>query len=218
MNNMLDNELELLNNNIIKMSLSCENAITLTMNSLFNKEIISYKDVKKIENNINEYEKEIERQCLNILLKQHPYAKDLRMISAVLKIITDLERIGDQACDIADIAISTKVDNELLEQMSKEAIKLLSLAIDSFVKKDLSLAKQAIKFDDKVDDLFIEVKNNIIDILKSENTNAKEALDMLMVAKYLERIADHAVNVSEWVIFSITGLHKGEKYDSNIGR
>ena len=218
MRNRFDNELQELNQNMIKMGALCEHAISLAMKCFEENETVMVKEVKDIEIRIDEFEHEIERKCLRLLLHEQPVAKDLRVISSILKMITDLERIGDQSVDIADLSKYTKTLNPHIKVMAKEAIAMLSAAIDSFVKHDLELASKTILQDDVVDGLFRQVRCDIITILKSEIEHEEQALDTLMIAKYLERIADHAVNVSEWVVFSITGLHKGESYDSYIGR
>ncbi len=218
MRNKLDNEILLLNNNIVKMGTLCEHAISLAMKCFSEDEEVTVDTVKSAEVKIDEYENEIERQCLKLLLQQQPVAKDLRIVSAVLKIITDLERIGDQAVDIAELSKYNNTINPKIKKMAEETIKMLTSAIDAFVNKDLDVAKDTIIHDDVVDSLFLEVRCGIIDKMKSDADSAESALDMLMIAKYLERIADHAVNVAEWVIFSITGLHKGENYDSDTRR
>ena len=215
MRNKFDYELQELNNNLVKMGVLCEDSISLALSCFEAGSETTIEMVKAEEIRIDEYEKEIERQCLKLLLQQQPVAKDLRIISAALKMITDLERIGDQALDIADISRYIKKLNDNIKTMGAEAVRMLSMAIDSFVKRDLELAKRTINCDDVVDSLFLEVRCDIIDLLKNETEGAETALDMLMIAKYLERIADHAVNLSEWVIFSLTGVHKGGEYDSH---
>ena len=236
MRNRFDNELQELNQNLIKMGTLCEHAISLAMQcfevvetgenatsepetgKMEIKPPVTVAEVKHVEEKIDKFEHEIERQCLKLFLHEQPVARDLRIISSVLKMITDLERIGDQAVDIADLSNYTKVINGHVKTMAQEAITMLSSAIDSFVTRDLALATKTVRQDEVVDDLFLKVRCDIINILKSESAQEEQALDTLMIAKYLERIADHAVNVSEWVIFSITGLHKGESYDSYTGR
>ena len=218
MRNRFDNELDLLNQNLIKMGTLCEHAISLAMQCFEDDESVTVEEVKNVEIKIDEFEHEIESQCLRLFLHEQPVARDLRVISSILKMITDLERIGDQSVDIADLSKYTKTTNPHIKVMAQETIKMLTNAIDSFVKRDLELANKTISQDDRVDDLFLQVRCDIINILKSESEHEEQALDTLMIAKYLERIADHAVNVSEWVVFSITGLHKGEGYDSYIGR
>ncbi len=218
MRNRFDNELQEINNRLIKMGTLCEHAISLAIKCFEDNEAVTVKQVKEVEIKIDEYETEIERKCLKLLLHQQPVAKDLRVISSILKMITDLERIGDQAVDIADLSRYTKNLNDNIRQMAQCSVKMVTCAIDSFVKQDLEIAKNTIVQDDKIDALFLEVRRDIINVLKSEQDCEHEALDTLMIAKYLERIADHSVNVCEWVVFSITGLHEGETYDSNTGR
>ena len=218
MRNRFDNELQELNQNLIRMGALCEHAISLAMKCLEEDEDATVEEVKSVEIKINEFEHEIERQCLKLLLHEQPVAKDLRVISAILKMITDLERIGDQSVDIADLSKYIKIINLHVKSMSQVAIQMLASAIDAFVRRDLELASKTIAQDDIVDDLFLKVRCDIIAILKAESKHEEQAIDTLMIAKYLERIADHAVNVSEWVVFSITGLHKGESYDSYTGR
>ena len=218
MRNRFDNELDILNQNLIKMGAFCEHAISLAMKCFEENEAVTVEEVKSIEIKIDEFEHEIERQCLKLFLHEQPVARDLRIISSALKMITDLERIGDQAVDIADLSQYVNTINPHVKTMAQEAIKMLTNSINSFVNHDLELASKTISQDDIVDALFLQVRYDIINILKLESEHEKQALDTLMIAKYLERIADHAVNVSEWVVFSITGLHKGESYDSYIGR
>ena len=218
MRNKFDNDLQELSNNLTKMGALCEHAISLAMQCFEIESGVTVETVKSTEMKIDGLENDIERLCLKLLLEQQPVAKDLRIISATLKMITDFERIGDQSVDIAEISKYTDKVNTHIKKMADEAIKMLSNAVDAFVKHDLELARKIIDADDAVDALFLTVRCDIINILKSETNRAENALDMLMIAKYLERIADHAVNVSEWVIFSITGLHKGESYDRYIGR
>ncbi len=218
MRDKFDNELKNMHNNLVKMGALCEHSISLAIKCFEKDSGVTVKEVRATEVKIDEYESEIERQCLKLLLQQQPVAKDLRSISAVLKMITDLERIGDQAVDIAELSQYTQVMNEHVKEMAKNTVEMLSYAIDAFVGGDLKLAVKTIVHDDIVDNLFLEVRHDIIKILKTDVQGAEKALDTLMIAKYLERIADHAVNVSEWVIFSITGKHKGEQHDSDTGR
>ncbi len=216
MRNRFDNELQELKQNLIKMGTLCEKAISSAIECFDNVSVIE--EVKAAEIKIDEFEHEIETKCLRLILHEQPVAKDLRSISAILKIITDLERIGDQAVDIADLSRYSKIINEHILTMAQEVVTMLSHAIDSFVKLDLELAHSTILKDDIVDSLFLKVRCDIISILKKETTSEEVAVNTLMIAKYLERIADHAVNVCEWVVFSITGVHKGESYDSYTRR
>jgi len=167
-----------------------------------------------MEQEINEKETEIERQCLKLLLQQQPVAKDLRIISAALKMITDIERIGDQACDIVELVqeVSEMYQESFphIRNMAQEAVKMVRQSIEAFVKRDLELANYVIAYDDIVDDLFSAVKDDIIEKIKTDGNNVQILVDLLMIAKYLERIGDHATNIAEWVVFSITGKHKEE--------
>lgn len=198
-----------LSSNLLKMSTLCEDAISMAIEDFLKGNCENTKQVANFERAIDEKEQEIERLCLKLLLQQQPVAKDLRMVSAALKMITDLERIGDQALDIADLTRHCKkpIKNEHITKMAKETIKMVVGAIDSFVKRDVALAQQIIKEDDVVDHLFIEAKQDIIVKIKNDAEDAEVITDMLMVIKYLERIADHATNVAEWAVFSVTGDH-----------
>ena len=148
------------------------------------------------------------------LLSQQPVARDLRTVSSALKMISDMERIGDQASDIAEITRSmtpSTIKNEVhVKNMTEAAIKMVTDSIESFVKKDLALAQEVIAYDDVVDRMFDTIKCELIDLISKQNVNGELCIDLLMIAKYLERIGDHATNIAEWVIYSITGLHNGE--------
>ena len=154
----------------------------------------------------------IESLCLRLLLQQQPVARDLRQISAALKMITDMERIGDQAADIAEIITflggRSGGECEYISLMAKSAIKMVTESVDAFVKRDLELANTAIRHDDIVDDYFKKVKSSLIKMIADKPDDGEYALDLLMIAKYFERIGDHAVNIAEWVVFSVTGSHK----------
>lgn len=163
---------------------------------------------------IDEKEREIESLCLKLLLQQQPVAKDLRQISAALKMITDMERIGDHAADISEMTIlmagTPYIRNiEHLQTMAKEAMVMLVKSIEAYVEKDLAKAEKVIESDDIIDDLFDKIKAELIDAIHQNPDNGEQAADLLMVSKYLERIGDHATNIAEWVIFSITGNHPG---------
>lgn len=171
---------------------------------------------------VDSKEKEIEKICLELLLRQQPVARDLRLISAALKMITDMERIGDQAADIAEIALLNNIEKVIctrddVDKMAKEAINMVSCCVDAFVNSDLVLAKRVIAADDAVDDMFNTVREDLISEIKNGKTESHAILDMLMVAKYFERIGDHATNIAEWVVYSITGIHpcdaEGADYD-----
>ena len=168
------------------------------------------KKVLVAEDDIDQKEKDIESLCLKLLLQQQPVAKDLRVISSALKMITDLERIGDQAADISEIVImmnGAPYVQKLIHipQMATATVKMVTESIDAFVKKDAAIAKAVIEYDDVVDNLFDKVKFDLIELIRSDNPNSEQAIDLLMIAKYFERIGDHACNVAEWAVYSITG-------------
>ncbi len=168
------------------------------------------------EKEIDRKERDIESLCLKLLLQQQPVARDLRLISAALKMITDMERIGDQAADIAGIVLYLTGQAyikplEHLPQMAQGAIRMVSGSIDAFVKKDLAKAQEVIEMDDLIDELFRVIKKELIALIQKNAENGEQAIDLMMIAKYFERIGDHAQNIAEWVVFSITGRHKGEE-------
>ncbi|MEG0229934.1 MAG: phosphate signaling complex protein PhoU [Oscillospiraceae bacterium] len=213
MRNKFETQLELLNNELITMGALCESAIASAVKAFTTKDETLTKKTIECEKEIDHKEREIESLCLKLLLQQQPVAKDLRLISSALKMITDMERIGDQAADIAEIVPFITISQnsivyEHIENMAKEAIKMVTQSLDAFVKSDLELTTKVMKYDDTVDSLFVKVKTDLMEIITKGNGNGEEALDMLMIAKYLERIGDHAVNIAEWVEFSITGEHK----------
>ncbi len=213
MRNRFDKELELLNNNLTMMGSLCENSISMAIKAFLDGQEDYAKKAIEMEGQIDEMEKEIENQCLKLLLQQQPVAKDLRIISSALKMITDIERIGDQARDIAEITKYTTAQKQIsphIKKMAEEVVKMVTDAIESFVKRDLDLATSVIFYDDVIDGFFNTVKSDIIDIIKSENTDGETIIDIVMIAKYLERIGDHATNIAEWVVFSITGKHEEE--------
>ena len=206
-----DKQLDKLNDELIEMGSMIEKAIEHTIKALVTQDIDLANYVIESDEQVNRQERDIESLCLKLLLQQQPVARDLRQISAALKMITDMERIGDQADDIAEITKFIKMD-ELesklhLKEMAKASIGMVTDSVESFVKKDLELAKQIAGEDDKVDALFLKVKQELIDLLKKDQIDGELCLDILMIAKYLERIGDHAVNISEWVQYSITGIH-----------
>ena len=208
-----DEQLELLNQELIKMGSLCEEAISATSRALANGDVSLAKKTNNLEEKINQKEREIESLCLKLLLQQQPVAKDLRTISSALKMITDMERIGDQAEDIAEIIITAHIsepdDTFHIRAMADAAMKMVTDSIDAFVEKDIELARQVVEYDDVVDGYFDEVKKILIEKFTEAETNGEYTLDLLMIAKYFERIGDHAVNIAEWVIFSITGQREG---------
>ncbi|NLP00157.1 MAG: phosphate signaling complex protein PhoU [Clostridiaceae bacterium] len=215
MRSRFDEQLELLNKELLEMGALIEHAIESASKALINQDIDSAKKAIEFDREVDQKEKDIESLCLKLLLQQQPVARDLRQISAALKMITDMERIGDQAADISGIVIYLAgapyiKKLEHLPQMADAAIRMVKGSIDAYVKKDLTLAKKIIDMDDIIDDLFVVIKNELIERIHEKVENGEQAVDLLMVAKYFERIGDHAQNIAEWVEYSITGKHKGE--------
>lgn len=212
MRNKFDSQLNTLNRELIEMGSLCENAIGCAVSALLNHNKDMAKETLSIEDEINQVERDIEGLCLKLLLQQQPVARDLRLISAALKMITDMERIGDQAADIAEIVLHTNsfddCSSKHIPEMTTCVSKMMTESIDAFVGKNLSLAKDVISRDDEVDELFEKVYNDLKQYIIENSKRASVALDMMMTAKYLERIGDHAVNIAEWVVFSITGAHR----------
>ncbi len=228
MRNRFDAQLEQLNTELITMGALCEEAISTSVQALMNYELISAhagsdvvqslgddaaslrEHVFEIDSEIDRKEREIEDLCMKLLLQQQPVARDLRVISSALKMISDMERIGDQAADIAELTGSIRssdIKHKIhLRRMARETIKMVSDSIDSFVRKDLDLARAVIEYDDVVDKLFTDVKSELIALLASDAESGELYLDLLMVAKYFERIGDHATNIAEWVEYSMTGV------------
>ena len=212
MRNRFDQQLYELNREIIEMGAMCEEAIASAAKALTAGDMELAEKVKKNGASIDQMERDIEGRCMKLLLHQQPVAKDLRLISAALKMITDMERIGDQAEDIAEIVTflngRTMEGVELIEEMARATIEMVMSSVDAFVKKDVELAEKVIAQDDVVDDYFSKVKYGIISMIAENSTDGEFALDLLMIAKYFERIGDHATNIAEWVIYSVTGKHK----------
>ena len=212
MRNRFDEQLFELNREIIEMGAMCEEAIASAAKALSSGDMSLAAKVNDNGSAIDQKERDIESRCMKLLLHQQPVARDLRLISAALKMITDMERIGDQAEDIAEIVTSlnghTMVGMELIEEMARETIEMVTASVDAFVKKDIALAQKVIDQDDVVDDYFSKVKNGIISLIIENPTDGEFALDLLMISKYFERIGDHATNIAEWVIYSVTGTHK----------
>ena len=213
MRNKFDMQLELLNEQLIHMGELCEVAISRATDALKEGSIEKAHAVRVADEEIDQMEKDIERLCLKLLLQQQPVARDLRQISAALKMITDMERIGDQAADIAEIIISEKksesTDIPKIGKMSEAVAKMVRDSVNAYVKKDLELSRNVMDADDAVYILFEENKQELIEfIAENKGDQGREAIDLIMVAKYLERIGDHATNIAEWVEFSITGIHK----------
>ena len=215
MRNRFDQQLEILNAELITMGALCEEAVTYAMKALFKGDTDMREKAFEAERQIDQKERDIENLCMKLLLQQQPVAGDLRVISSALKMISDMERIGDHAEDIAEIAGYIEENEgvpqeENLQMMAEAASMMVTKSIDSFVKKDLKLAEKVIVDDNIVDGYFDKVKSDLIIMISNEPGKGQLYLDLLMVAKYLERIADHAVNIAEWVEYSLTGVHRKE--------
>ena len=213
MRKQYDLELDELNTLLIKMAAKVEQAVADAMKALEERDKDLAVTVSKNDRDVDRMERRIEDMCLMLLLKQQPVAGDLRFISAALKIITDLERIGDHAQDICEISLTMdekplSVSTDLITRMFIESTAMIKMAIDAFITNDEDLATQCINHDDVVDDLFLELREEIIDKFREQKEDPHELVDLLQIAKYLERVGDHAQNIGEWVIFSLTGHHK----------
>ncbi|MDR1072662.1 MAG: phosphate signaling complex protein PhoU [Treponema sp.] len=216
MRGRFDEQLAELNNMLIEMGALIERAISGAARALMLQDADEARAVIDNDAAINDAEREIESRCLKLILMQQPVARDLGQVSTALKMITDMERIGDHAADISDICVYlstqdyiTKLDR--IPQMAEAASKMVTESIDAFVKKDVELAQSVIARDDVVDALFSTVKKDLIALVHENANNGEQAFDLLQIAKYYERISDHAVNIAEWVIFSITGIHKDKR-------
>ena len=213
MRNQFDKQLDVMHASLVEMGQLCETAIEAALAAVETGDGELARQAVEADSHIDEKEREIESMCLKLLLQQQPVARDLRTISAALKMISDLERIGDQSTDIAEISrhISRHhTENyELLHAMATAASAMVRGAVTSFVDRDEALAQKTIGDDDAVDQLFLTVKRQLIERVVADSADGEYYLDLLMIAKYFERIADHATNVAEWVLFSITGSREG---------
>ena len=212
MRSHFDEQLALLSREMIEMGALCERVIALSVKALEAGDAKLAASVAPVDAEIDQKERTIESLCLRLLLQQ-PVARDLRQISAALKMITDMERIGDQAEDIAEIVpflgVRGAEDLGILREMAQKTIKMVTESVDAYVKCDIMLARKVVADDDAVDACFSRVKSRLIERIAAAPDEGGRALDLLMVAKYFERIGDHAVNIAEWVAFSITGVHDG---------
>ncbi len=211
MRNRFDEQLNTLNNELITMGALCEEAISSAVKLLIDNDVKMKENVLDADKQIDQKERDIETLCMKLLMQQQPVASDLRTISSALKMISDMERIGDQASDIAEIAeyaYGSGMESEThIADMARATIQMVTDSIDSFVKKDVDLAHTVMEHDNIVDDLFDKVKSELISAIENKAANAEALIDLLMIAKYFERIGDHAENIAEWVIYSITGKH-----------
>ena len=214
MRNRFELQLEELNTQLIKMGADCETAISMAVKALLNNDTKLVEGVKETEREIDHMERSIEGLCMKLILQQQPVARDLRTISSALKMITDMERIGDQAADIANLIKYCEIDRAGTQcrtdiaHMAEATIKMVTASVDAFVKQDIEGAKSVILADDEVDGLFIKIKGDIINMIAENAGLGETVFDIVMIAKYLERIGDHATNIAEWVAFSITGEHE----------
>jgi phosphate transport system protein len=215
MRNKFDEQLDLLKTQMIQMGALCEEAIASATKALINGDIELAKKVITTDEDIDHKEKEIESICLKLLLQYQPVARDLQQISSALKMITDMERIGDQAADISEIIMLANIkaanNTSHIADMAKATIKMVTDSIDAYVQQNLKLAKAVIDYDDVVDNLFNDVKADMIRLINEDTENGEFAIDLIMISKYFERIGDHATNIAEWVVFSITGKHVEEE-------
>lgn len=210
MRSEFDNELNKLTVDLTKMARLVETAIENMIDSFKNEDKTQAKEIISNDRLVNDMERTIESRSFNLILRQQPIASDLRKVTSALKIVTDLERIGDQAADIAEIILNMKEKHpyrtvEHIPLMAKKTKLMVREAVEAFIKQDLQSANMVKKMDDEVDELFEEVKDEVIEILKEENNKADSCIDFLMIGKYLERVGDHAVNICEWIEFNQTG-------------
>ena len=209
MRERFERQLMQLNTELIAMGALCEDAIDCAVKYLLENDKKMKENASEIEKQIDRKERDIETICLRILLQQQPVAADLRTVSSALKMISDMERIGDQAYDISEIAeyvINKPIIGRVhISDMAETAVTMVTLSVESFVKKDLKLARSVIELDDKVDSLFLTIKNELIEAVRNGGDNGEVLIDLLMTAKYFERIGDHAVNIAEQVIYAVTG-------------
>ena len=213
MRDQFTTQMQQMHNELTAMGTLCEQAIASAVNGLLKADPALSRQAIELDEQIDQKERVIENMCMRLLLHQQPVARDLRQISSALKMITDMERIGDQAPDIAEISLFMEASQAKSVQhigaMAVESIRMVNESVEAFVKSDLALADRVIKYDDVVDDLFCQVRADVASILAETPALAAFALDVLMIAKYLERIADHATNIAEWVEFSVTGSRDG---------
>ncbi|MBR6668000.1 MAG: phosphate signaling complex protein PhoU [Clostridia bacterium] len=214
MRNRFDEQLHTLNHELLEMGALIERAIRSATDALVKQDVEAALQAIAADKEVDQAERDIESLCLKLLLQQQPVARDLRLISSALKMITDMERIGDQASDIAELVIYLSKEPYIkdlthLPQMAENAIRMVSGALDAYVRKDVVLAQQVMGMDDAIDALFVTVKDELIDLIRHDAAAGSQAIDLMMIAKYYERIGDHAQNIAEWVEYALTGRHKG---------
>ena len=214
MRNRFDEQLHTLNHELLEMGALIERAIRSATDALVKQDVEAALQAIAADKEVDQAERDIESLCLKLLLQQQPVARDLRLISSALKMITDMERIGDQASDIAELVIYLSKEPYIKElthlpQMAENAIRMVSSALDAYVRKDVVLAQEVMSMDDAIDALFVTVKDELIALIRNDAAAGSQAIDLLMIAKYYERIGDHAQNIAEWVEYALTGKHKG---------
>ena len=214
MRNRFDEQLHILNHELLEMGALIERAIRSATDALVRQDVEDAQQAIAADKEVDQAERDIESLCLKLLLQQQPVARDLRLISSALKMITDMERIGDQASDIAELVIYLSKEPYIkdlthLPQMAENAIRMVSGALDAYVRKDVVLAQQVMGMDDAIDALFVTVKDELIVLIRNDAAAGSQAIDLMMIAKYYERIGDHAQNIAEWVEYALTGRHKG---------
>ena len=214
MRNRFDEQLHTLNHELLEMGALIERAIRSATDALVKQDVEAALQAIAADKEVDQAERDIESLCLKLLLQQQPVARDLRLISSALKMITDMERIGDQASDIAELVIYLSKEPYIKElthlpQMAENAIRMVTGALDAYVRKDVVLAQEVMGMDDAIDALFVTVKDELIALIRNDAAAGSQAIDLLMIAKYYERIGDHAQNIAEWVEYALTGRHKG---------
>ena len=212
--NRFDEQLHTLNHELLEMGALIERAIRSATDALVKQDVEAALQAIAADKEVDQAERDIESLCLKLLLQQQPVARDLRLISSALKMITDMERIGDQASDIAELVIYLSKEPYIREltrlpQMAEHAIRMVTGALDAYVRKDVVLAQEVMAMDDAIDALFVTVKDELIALIRNDAAAGSQAIDLLMIAKYYERIGDHAQNIAEWVEYALTGRHKG---------
>ena len=207
-----DRQLKKLNDEMVEMGSMIEGVIEKAIKALVNQDVDLAQEVIHRDDQIDQQEKDIESLCFKLLLMEQPVATDLRQVSSALKMVTDMERIGDQASDIAEIIgfLNGRIgtDAQYICQMAVAAMRMVTESVEAYVKRDVAMAEATIQHDDVVDDLFLKVKESLIQMISENPKDGEYALDLLMIAKYFERIGDHATNIAEWVVFSVTGVHE----------
>ncbi|MBQ7844536.1 MAG: phosphate signaling complex protein PhoU [Clostridia bacterium] len=214
MRNRFDEQLHTLNHELLEMGALIERAIRSATDALVKQDVEAALQAIAADKEVDQAERDIESLCLKLLLQQQPVARDLRLISSALKMITDMERIGDQASDIAELVIYLSKEPYIKElthlpQMAENAIRMVTGALDAYVRKDVVLAQEVMGMDDAIDALFVTVKDELIALIRHDAAAGSQAIDLMMIAKYYERIGDHAQNIAEWVEYALTGRHKG---------